>query len=112
MLAFAGPGNKFKRRLTSAERRSWGYFGIWEINTVRINDDHPAKFPVELPSRIIKMHSDKGDIVLDSFGGSLSTMDAAEQAGRVAYCMELDPKFAAVGLQRMAGFGLHCELID
>jgi site-specific DNA-methyltransferase (adenine-specific) len=81
---FWKPGvTKFdRRRLSSDEWRDWGSRGVWRIHSVRSNDDHEAKFPVELPSRVIKLLTDPGDIVLDCFIGSGTTAIAAIRAGR------------------------------
>jgi len=49
LSAFAGHSYRFVKRLTKDERKKWGYAGIWEMNTVRSNKEHPAMFPVELP---------------------------------------------------------------
>jgi DNA modification methylase len=48
---------------------------------------------VEIPIRAITNSSEAGDIVLDFFGGSGSTLIAAEMTGRICYCTELDPKY-------------------
>ena len=65
-----------------------------------INDLHPTMKPVRLIAKLIKNSSDKGDIVLDLFGGSGTTMIAAEQTERSAYLMELDPKYCDVIIER------------
>lgn len=54
LSAYAGHAYRFVKRLTKEERKNWGYAGIWEMNTVRANKDHPAMYPVELPWRCIK----------------------------------------------------------
>ena len=59
---------------------------------------HHATFPVELPSYIIKWFSEKS--VLDCFGGTGTTMIAAEQLGRKCYMMELDPHYCDVIIAR------------
>ncbi len=56
--------------------------------------------PVELVERAIRNSSRPGDVVLDPFGGSGTTMIAAEKAGRVARLIELDPKYADVIVRR------------
>lgn len=61
---------------------------------------HPTMKPVALFDYQIKNSSKKGDIVLDLFGGSGTTMIAAEQNGRNAYLMELDPRYADVIIKR------------
>ena len=56
--------------------------------------------PVELFAYQMEMSSKKGDNVLDLFGGSGTTMIAAEQLGRSAYLMELDPRYVDVIVNR------------
>ena len=110
--AFAGHSYKFVKRLTKDERKKWGYAGIWEINTVSANNAHPAMFPIELPWRCIKMHSDKGGIVLEPFSGSGTTIIAAEQTGRRAMAMEITPEYCDVAIKRFEEFtGQKAELI-
>jgi site-specific DNA-methyltransferase (adenine-specific) len=69
-------------KLTPAEWSEWGSRGVWNIPSVRANDDHEAKFPVELPRRVIALLTDRGDIVLDPFMGSGTTAEAAIIEGR------------------------------
>jgi len=61
---------------------------------------HPTQKPVELPERAIKNSSPPGAVVYDPFGGSGSTLIAAEQTGRTAYLMEIDPLYVDVTVQR------------
>ena len=65
---------------------------------------HPTMKPMPLFDYLIKNSSKEGDIVLDSFGGSGTTMMACEQNGRTAYSMELDPRYAEVMIKRYAEF--------
>ncbi len=104
LSAFAGHSYKFVKRLTKEERKKWGYAGIWEMTTVRANKEHPAMFPVELPWRCIKMHSDKGGIVLEPFSGSGTTIIAAEQTERLCYAMELSPVYCDLAVKRWEEF--------
>lgn len=60
------------------------------------SEDHPTMKPLKLIGYQVKNSSRKGDIVLDLFGGSGSTLMACEQLGRTCYTMELDPKFVDV----------------
>lgn len=62
--------------------------------------EHPTMKPIELCGYLIKNSSKEGDIVLDPFGGSGSTLIAAEQLGRTCYVMELDPKYVDVIIER------------
>lgn len=63
-------------------------------------EGHPAAFPVELPARCIKMHSREGDIVVEPFGGSGTTLIACEQLGRKCRIMEREPKYVDVIVAR------------
>jgi DNA modification methylase len=65
---------------------------------------HLTEKPVELASRAISYSSQRGENVLDLFAGSGSTLIAAEQAGRKAFLMELDPLYADVIVQRFEQF--------
>lgn len=69
------------------------------------NGDHPTMKPVALISRHIKNSSRRGDIVGDAFGGSGSTLIAAESLGRVACLMEKDPGYCDVIIDRWRGIG-------
>lgn len=102
--AFAGHSYKFVKRLTKEERKKWGYAGIWEIATVRANKEHPAMFPVELPWRCIKMHSDRGAIILEPFGGCGTTLIACEQIERRCYAMEISPVYCDLIVKRWEAF--------
>ena len=104
LSAYAGHAYRFVKRLTKEERKNWGYAGIWEMNTVRANKDHPAMYPVELPWRCIKMHSDRGDIVLEPFSGSGTTIIACEQLERVCYAMEKSPEYCDLAVKRWEQF--------
>jgi len=73
---------------------------VWLIDKPRKNDLHPTMKPVELVERAIRNSSKSRDIVLDPFGGSGTTMIAAERAGRRARLIELDPKYVDVIVQR------------
>lgn len=104
LSAYANSQHKFVKRLTREEAKKWGYAGVWEINTVKANKEHPAMFPVELPWRCIKMHSDKGDVVLEPFCGSGTTIIACEELGRKCYAIERDPKYCDVTINRWEKF--------
>lgn len=77
---------------------------IWEYNKPTISEEHPTMKPIRLCAEAIKNSSTPGQIVLDTFGGSGSTLIAAEQTQRVCYMMELDPKYVDVIRQRYAKF--------
>ena len=77
---------------------------VWEYNKPKVNDLHPTMKPLELVGRAIKNSSKNNDKVMDLFGGSGSTMIAAEQINRTAYLMELDEKYTDVIVKRMIRF--------
>lgn len=68
------------------------------------NDDHPTMKPLKLLARLVKNSSRQGDIVLDTFGGSGSTLITCQQLGRRCYTMELDPRYADVIVKRYMKF--------
>lgn len=68
------------------------------------NDLHSTMKPIKLLARLIRNSSDVGDIVADFFAGSGSTLIAAEQTGRIAYCNELDPAYCDVIITRWEKF--------
>lgn len=92
--------NIYQKTLTDEERSTWGQWAIWEIPTVHTRDGHPAAFPVELPARLIKMHTREGDNVIEPFCGSGTTIIACEQLNRTCFGMEFDPKYCDVIIKR------------
>ncbi len=77
---------------------------VWQIKKPHKNDLHPTMKPVELVERAIRNSSRPGDLVLDSFGGSGTTLIAAEKSGRRARLIELDPKYADTIVRRWEEF--------
>ena len=73
---------------------------ILEFDKPSRNGEHPTMKPVDLFSYCLLNNTKGGDIVLDSFGGSGTTMIACEKNGRVGYLMELDPKYCDVIINR------------
>ncbi|MDP2431507.1 MAG: site-specific DNA-methyltransferase [Pseudomonadota bacterium] len=73
---------------------------VWQIKKPHKNDLHPTMKPVELVERAIRNSSRPGDVVLDAFGGSGTTLIAAEKSGRKARIIELDPKYVDVIVRR------------
>ncbi len=62
--------------------------------------DHPAVFPVALPQFVIEAYSDEGDLVFEPFGGSGTTMLAAERIGRICRTVEIAPEYVDVAVRR------------
>lgn len=77
---------------------------ILEFDRPSRNGEHPTMKPVELFEYQLLNNTKGGDIVLDSFGGSGTTVIAAEKNGRVGYLMELDPKYCDVIVRRWQEF--------
>jgi len=77
-----GPTKVDKSRLTQDEWTAWGSRGVWYIPSVRTNDDHESKFPIELPRRIIQLLTEPGDLVIDCFVGSGTSAIAAIRENR------------------------------
>ena len=74
---------------------------------------HPTQKPVALAERAIRNSSGAGDTVLDLFGGSGSSLIAAEQAGRRAFLLELDPLYVDVIVGRWEAFtGLRARTVS
>ncbi len=77
---------------------------ILEFDKPSRNGEHPTMKPVALFEYQMLNNTKGGDIVLDSFGGSGTTLIAAEKNGRIAYLMELDPKYCDVIVKRWEEF--------
>lgn len=77
---------------------------IWSFAKPKRNADHPTSKPLDLLSYPIRNSSQANGIVLDTFGGSGSTLIACEQADRICHMLELDEKYASVILRRYAEF--------
>ncbi|WP_131111598.1 site-specific DNA-methyltransferase [Sulfuricystis thermophila] len=77
---------------------------VWQIKKPQKNDLHPTMKPVELVERAIRNSSRPGNVVLDPFGGSGTTLIAAEKSGRIARLIELDPKYVDVIVRRWQDF--------
>lgn len=73
---------------------------IWEINKPSKSTEHPTMKPVKLVNKAIRYSSQRDDIILDTFGGSGSTLIACEKSGRKCHMMELDTKYVDVIIER------------
>jgi len=98
----------------------WEYRGVNSRNAGRMEElaMHPTVKPVQMITDAIKDVSVRGDIVLDLFGGSGSTLIAAEKTGRRAFMSELDPGYCDVIIRRWEAYAkdeavqLRCGLRD
>ena len=84
---------------------------VMEFARPRKSDLHPTMKSVDMLIYLIQNSSKKGDLVIDTFGGSGSTLIACEQTNRKCHMMELDPKYADVIRRRYAEFvhGENCN---
>lgn len=87
---------------------------VWFIDKPTRNDHHSTQKPLELVKRAIRNSSKSGDVVLDPFGGSGSTLMACEATRRRARLVELDPLNVDVTIRRWQSYtgrdAVHCEL--
>lgn len=106
MLYAQTPGPKMGRMVKP--RLNW-YGGddctsIFEVDSPPASRDHPTMKPVQLIQKCMANSSRAGEIVLDLFLGSGSTLVAAHEVGRVCYGVELDLRYCDVVLQRFFDF--------
>jgi DNA modification methylase len=86
---------------------------VWDFDRPSKSDEHPTMKPIELVARAIKNSSGPGSNILDLFGGSGTTLIAAEKTGRRCFMMELDPKYCDVIIRRWEELtGEKAELVD
>jgi DNA modification methylase len=78
-----------------------GEMDIWPEKKPSKNKYHPTEKPVPLIRKAIEASSRRGDIILDPFAGSGTTMIAANAIGRVCYSIECEKKYVDVILRRM-----------
>lgn len=82
---------------------------VWQFAKPKRNENHPTSKPLDLLSYPIGNSTQENAIVLDTFGGSGSTMMACEQMNRTCFMMELDEKYASVILRRAVENGIAPE---
>jgi DNA modification methylase len=87
-------------------RGSVGWYGddaqdsVFEIPRPKASPDHPTSKPVPLITTMLRNSTRTGDLILDPFGGSGSTLISCEELGRVARLLELDPRYCDVIMRR------------
>ena len=85
---------------------------LWQENKPAANRLHPTMKPVELIERALANSSKSGDLVVDLFGGSGSTLIGCERRGRKARLMEIDPKYADVIIRRYQEYTAKLAVLD
>lgn len=114
LYIFWKPGQQVidRKKLTTKEWNEWGLRGIWYINSVRANKEHEAQFPAELAERVIRLYTDKGDIVLDPFMGSGTTAIAALKTGRQYIGIEKEKKYVNLANKKIENHLRQLSFID
>lgn len=95
LYVFWKPGQTVvnRNKLDPVEWKEWGNRAVWYVDSVRRNDDHEAKFPLELAERVVRLYSEVGDVVLDPFSGSGTTAVAAVTNERSYIGFEKEKKY-------------------
>lgn len=93
-----------RSRLSKEEWSEWGSRAVWNIRSVQRNDDHEAKFPLELPRRAIKLFSDEGDTILDCFMGSGTSAMAAIKERRHYIGIDKEQKYVDLSIANIEAF--------
>ena len=88
-----------KELRSMVKRDEAGESTVWRLHR-EMKYDHPTQKPLKLVSIAIRNSSKRDDIVLDLFGGSGSTLIAADDLNRICYTMELDPRYVDVIIKR------------
>src|SRR5262245_7519243 len=97
------------KHLSCIEPKEWmkSQLGVWQFyyekRDIRDKTVHPAAFPISLARRAIDLFTHKGELVLDPFVGSGTTLVAARDAGRNAIGFDLQKKYVALAEKRLAG---------
>jgi DNA methylase len=99
-----------KPRVQNRVGERWALDGVWDCQPQTANVGHTAPFPVEIPERFMLLYTDPGDVIFEPYGGAGTVTVAAEQTGRCCYSMEIEPKYIAVAIERLAKMGLEPRL--
>lgn len=104
---------KEKSKLTTEEWQKWAINSIWEMQPAKAKaEGHPAPFPKELPTRLIKLYSFWGDTVLDPFAGTGTTLLAAQELGRKSIGFELNPEYIKLINKKLNGYASQLCLFN
>ena len=99
-----------RTRLSKEEWSEWGSRAVWEIPSVRSNSQHEAQFPLELPRRVIRIFSGKGDLVIDPFMGLGTTAVAAIWEERRYIGIDYVPEYVEKAAARIALESAGCRM--
>jgi len=100
------PSSPKKNKLNELNGKTWTRYSIsiWEIGktTEEAKLKHPAMFPMELCSRLIDVYTKKGDVILDPFMGSGSTLVVAKDKERKGIGFDINPTFVKLAKKRLS----------
>ena len=86
--------------------------GVWNFNGESRKIGHPAPFPVELPKRCIKLFSYVGDVVLDPFLGSGTTLLVCHETKRIGIGLEIDKRYCELAVKRLKEGGIFQKTLE
>jgi len=90
-------GNAFAKNIANWKQRTMAYpSNVLHLATETGNKNHSAAYPLALPQWFIKLFTDPGDVVLDPFVGSGTTIQAATELDRMAIGIDISPEFVAL----------------
>ena len=100
------PTSKAQKEQSKVSKEEWREYTktVWKIANVS-HREHPAAFPLEIPSRLVKLFSFVGDTVLDPFAGTGTSAQAALELGRKAVCIEQNSDYERVIRERCGLLG-------
>ncbi len=91
---------EYDSKISKVEHKEW-VDSVWNIEPVNKQEGHPAQFQEEIPRRLIKMFSYKEDIVLDPFGGTMTTIKVANELGRAGIGYEREEKYKSAIMEKL-----------
>lgn len=114
LYIFWKPGQQVINRdkISQVEWKEWGLRGIWHLKSVRANDQHEAQFPLALADRVIRLYSEKGDLVLDPFMGSGTTAIAAIKNKRNYLGIDKEKKYVELANRNIKKYNSQPTLLD
>ena len=93
---------KEKSKISKEEWKNWAVNSIWEFPPAKATlEKHPAPFPDELPKRLIKLFSFYGDIILDPFMGTGTTLKVARELGRSGIGYEINEEYISLAKRKI-----------
>ena len=100
--SIAAESERIRARMADAEWTEWGSRQVWDVRSVRKNDDHPAKFPKMLPSRLARLLGTGDQTVIDPFMGGGTTLEAARELGRKAIGIEKKERYCELAARKLS----------